>query len=74
MEKNNCYVFWDGDNIKDYERKVYIQCEECHKKNKKGFKWAKEFLHGILEIKCSLCDTIIYKKEKKKKGADEAQN
>ena len=74
MEKNNCYIYWDDETAK--EPKVYVQCETCFQKNKKGFMWGKNLLYGIAEIKCSLCNTIIYKqlkkKKKKKKGEDEA--
>ncbi len=65
MEKNNCYVFWDEDS-------VFTQCEECYKKNGKGHKWGKSLLYGRNDIKCSLCDTIIYQRKKKKKGENEA--
>jgi hypothetical protein len=65
MEKNNCYIYWDDDTVPELEQKVYIQCEECFKKNRKGFKWSKTLWQGSKEVKCNLCDTIIYSKKKK---------
>jgi len=73
MEKNNCYIYWDDETVKD--QKIYVQCEECFQKTKKGFMWGRNLLYGVYEIKCDLCNTIIYKrlkKKKKKKGEDEA--
>jgi ribosomal protein S27E len=68
--KNNCYIYWDDDSVK--EQKIYVQCEDCFKKNKRGIIWGKSLLYGKHEIKCDLCNTIIYKKLKKKKGENEA--
>ncbi len=68
MEKNNCYIFWDKELI-------YTQCQECFNKNGKGYRWSKSMLYGPHTIKCDLCGTIIYKrnrKKKKKKGDNEA--
>lgn len=75
MEKNNCYIYWDDETVKD--QKVYVQCEGCFQKNKKGLRWPPNLIYGYMEIKCSHCNTIIYKKlkkkkKKKKKGEDEA--
>lgn len=72
--KKNCFIYWDDDEVPAAERRVYVQCEECYKKNKKGFFWSRKLLNGRHEIKCDLCDTIIYKREKKKKikGDNEA--
>lgn len=67
MEKNNCYIYWDDDNTPPNERKIYIQCEECFKKTKKGFYWGKSLLYGPHVIKCNLCNTIIYKRKKREK-------
>jgi LSD1 subclass zinc finger protein len=64
-EKKDCYIFWDEEVTKEEDRQVYIQCDECFKKNRKGFKWDKKFLHGRNEIKCSFCNTIIYKRGEK---------
>jgi hypothetical protein len=75
MEKNNCYIFWDDETVPEDKRAIYVQCAECFSKNKKGIIWSKSLLYGFCEIKCNLCDTIIYKrlkKKKKKKGEDEA--
>jgi hypothetical protein len=75
MEKNNCYIFWDDETVPEKDRKVYVQCEKCHAENKKGQLWSSVLLYGSREIKCNLCNTIIYKrlkKKKKKKGEDEA--
>lgn len=65
MEKEDCYIFWDDETVKDEDRQIYVQCEDCFNKNKKGFKWDKKLLHGRNEVKCSLCDTMIYKRGKK---------
>lgn len=66
--KKNCYIYWDNDEVPRNEQKIYIQCEECFKKNRKGFIWGASMLYGHNEIKCSLCHTIIYKRERKKKN------
>lgn len=74
MEKNNCYIFWDDETTPEKDRRIYVQCEECYRKNKKGLMWSQTMLYGFCEIKCDFCNTIIYKrlKKKKKKGEDEA--
>lgn len=59
--KNNCYIFWDNEVI-------YTQCEDCFAKNKKGVKWGKQLLFGKKTVKCSLCQTIIYQREKRQKS------
>jgi hypothetical protein len=64
MKKNYCYVFWDND-VAQSEQMIYTQCEECHSKNKKGIRWSS--FYGNCEVKCNLCNTIIYKSVKKKK-------
>lgn len=64
IEKKDCYIFWDEGEVED--RRIYVQCEECYKKNGKGVKWNKKFLYGVNEINCNLCNTILYKKIKKK--------
>lgn len=65
--KKNCYIYWDDDKVPQNEQRIYTQCENCYIKNKKGFKWGGDLLYGPHEIKCDLCDTIIYKRVKKKK-------
>ena len=70
MQKN-CYIFWDDDSVPETERKIYVQCEECFKKNGKGFKWDIQLLYGKNVIKCNFCDTIIYKRKRKKKGIND---
>lgn len=73
MEKNNCYIFWDDETVPEKDRKIYVQCEGCYAKNKKGQKWGKTLLYGPHDINCNLCNTIIYKrlkKKKKKKGEE----
>jgi hypothetical protein len=72
MIKNPCYIYWDDHTVAENERKIYIQCETCFKENKKGIKWSN--LYGKKTIKCSLCDTIIYKMQKKKKKKNEQKN
>lgn len=71
--KKNCYIYWDNDDVPQNKQKVYTQCEECFKKNKKGLKWSKALLYGRHEIKCDLCGTIIYKREKKKKKEESTE-
>jgi len=63
--KKSCYIYWDNDDIPQNEQKVYVQCEKCFQKNKKGFRWS--LFYGKHEIKCNLCNTIIYEREKKKR-------
>ncbi len=70
MQKNNCYIFWDSDGPEE-ERKVYIQCEECFEKSKNGMPWSKNLLKGLKEVKCDICNTIIYRREKLKKKKNE---
>ena len=65
--KKNCYIYWDGEEIHPKERKIYIQCEKCFAKNKKGVQWGSSLFYGRYEIKCNLCNTIIYKREKKRR-------
>jgi hypothetical protein len=67
MQKNKCYIFWDDDTVAKAEKKIYVQCEKCHEKNKKGFPWSANILYGRKEIKCGLCNTIIYQSKRKKK-------
>lgn len=40
------YIYWDDDDIPDAERRVYIQCQECYDKNKRGIKWVGELGYG----------------------------
>lgn len=73
--KNNCYIYWDDETVPDKDRKIFIKCQGCFDKDKKGVFWSKSLLYGKHEIKCDLCNTIIYKrlkKTKKPKGEDEA--
>lgn len=71
--KKNCYIYWDGPEVvNENDKRVHVQCEECFKKNKKGIIWGGNLLYGPKTIKCTECDTIIYKKTKRKKGTNEA--
>lgn len=56
----NFYIFWDDESVAENERRVYIQCVECHKKNGKGVPWSIRLLTEGMEVKCELCHTIIY--------------
>jgi hypothetical protein len=67
MIKNPCYIYWDDTTIPEADRKVYIQCESCFAINKKGIRWPCNN-YGKKTIKCNLCNTIIYKRIKKKKN------
>lgn len=70
MSKFPCYIYWDDTSIAEEERKIYIQCENCFKNNKKGTQWPSQMLHGKNTIKCTLCNTIIYEKKKKNNEQD----
>lgn len=70
--KKICYVFWDDEQVPPGEQMVYTQCEACYTKNKKGVRWSS--FYGDCEVKCSLCDTIIYKSSKKKKVKKKGDN
>ena len=71
MQKKSCYIFWDSDKVPEDERQIYLQCEECFRKNKKGFPWPYPLLVGRKTIKCNLCNTIIYQRIKKSKKNEE---
>ena len=69
--KEDCYIFWDGEEVPEEDKAIHLQCKKCFESNQKGFRWSKDLLYGKNEIKCSLCDAIIYKREKKKKNNDD---
>jgi len=71
MIKIPCYIYWDDTSTAEEDRKIYIQCGNCFKINKKGFQWPSQMLHGKNTIKCTLCNTIIYEKKKKKKNNEQ---
>lgn len=54
------YIYFDGEEIPEKERKVHIQCINCHKKNKKGKLWQAKNGYGPWNIICP-CGEIIYK-------------
>lgn len=51
---DDCYFYWDGDEVPENERKIYWQCTECNEENGKGaVKWRAEWGYGkTLKCQC----------------------
>jgi len=61
-ESENCYIFWDGDDVTENERGIYFQCTECHEKNGKGKLWSAKSGYPVCDIHCEFCKKLIHDK------------
>lgn len=57
----DCYIYWDDENVPEDDRYVYYQCVECHDKNGLGLLWPKTNGY-VSNTRCWHCDKIIYNK------------
>ena len=60
----DCYFFWDDDDVLYEDRKVYMQCMRCYndkdKPNyRKGIMWSAKGGYPNIEIRCN-CGEIIH--------------
>ena len=55
----DCYFFWDGEDVSYGDRKVYMQCVECHKESGKGIFWPARSGYPDIELRCN-CGKIIH--------------
>lgn len=55
----DCYIYWDGDEVAESERRIHIQCVECHTTNKKGIRWSAQMGYGPKVI-CCQCQRVIH--------------
>lgn len=57
-----CYIYWDDDSVPEHERRIYMQCVECFKKNRKGYPWSAFMGYGAAKIVCQ-CGYVIHQGE-----------
>jgi hypothetical protein len=60
----DCYIYWDGEDVPEENRYIYMQCTECHINNKKGTKWAAQYGYGDYSIACHNCQKLIHQATK----------
>ena len=55
----DCYIYWDNDDVKEAERKIYWQCVKCQENNHLGIaKWRAAWGYGNVTIRCK-CGNLI---------------
>lgn len=64
----DCYIYWDGDNVPEDEKYIYFQCTECHKKDEKGKLWKAQYGYGNWSIGCNTCQKVIHQVNKNGKN------
>lgn len=60
----DCYIYWDGEDVPEEDRYIYMQCTECHKKNNKGTLWLAKYGYGNWTVGCNNCPKIIHQNGK----------
>lgn len=54
----NCYVYWDGDEVPEAERRIHVQCSACQQQNGRGLFWPAWAGYGDKQIVCE-CGAVI---------------
>jgi len=61
----DCYIYWDGEEVPEAQRTIHVQCADCHKNNKKGVRWSALMGYGPT-VRCCTCDHVIHQGDNEK--------